>query len=58
MSEKTLWSIPEFCDAVGIGVNSAYKFAHESGCGLRIGRKVYIHIPSFNEWCVTHTMEG
>ncbi len=48
---KTLWTIPEFCEHVGIGTSKAYEFARTSGCAVRIGRRVYIHIEAFDKWC-------
>lgn len=54
MTEKTLFTIEEFKKETGIGTNRAYQFAHESGCGIRIGKRIFIHRESFEEWCRKH----
>lgn len=51
LTEKRLLSVPEFQAYASIGKNNAFKLIRQSGCEIRIGKRVFADRVKFDEWC-------
>lgn len=51
LSDRRLLNIRDFQVYAGIGRNNAFKLIRESGCEVRIGRRVFADRVVFDAWC-------
>mgnify|MGYP002561509347 CR=1 FL=1 len=58
--EKTLLTVDEFCQYVGIGKTKARELISNPCCKyvVRIGRRVFIHKELFNNICYNRIVTG
>lgn len=51
INEKILLTTREVQELTGIGKCNCLKLVKESGCYIRIGRKILVKRAMFDEWC-------
>lgn len=51
LNQKRLLSVTDFQKYASIGRNNAFKLIRQSGCEIRIGKKVYADRIIFDNWC-------
>lgn len=51
LNEKRLLSVPEFQAYTSLGRNNAFKLIRQSGCEIRIGKRVFADRVIFDAWC-------
>ena len=55
LNQKRLLNISDFQQYASIGRNNAFRLIKESGCEIRIGKRVYADRVIFDEWCNSQT---
>lgn len=55
MNEKRLLSVQEFQEYASIGRNNAFKLIRQTGCEIRIGKRVFADREKFDRWCDLQT---
>ncbi len=48
LSEKRLFSVPEFQIYASIGRNNAFKLIQQAGCEIRIGKRIFVDRVKFD----------
>lgn len=50
LDEKRCLTVKELQVYCSIGKNSALKMIHQSGCGMRVGKKILVDRVRFDKW--------
>lgn len=58
LNEKRLLSVAEFQVYASVGRNRAFKLIKQTGCEIRLGKRVYADRICFDQWCSRQTFQN